>query len=691
MAKPVPAADAISRALVRLVREEVKVRGLRRLDDPDAYLDGLAEADAQADDAPAWVTPDALGAAVLLGRAMAAGGLGLEGLRQARTGIIVRVPAASWVKIVGKTLKICAFGSPDAGRDGDCMTSDGWAPGRREPVVFLRDGASSSHRPDKGNEAVGDALQAGVPVIGIASDPARVLPADLVRAAEIHLTLMPFDASGIALAVTSAVGAKPRRKLRDDLAATCDLADLRLALLPGRDAHACMVTLEKLLLAKRSMRPGPRLEELHGYGEAKDWGLALVGDLQHWRNGRISFEEIETSILLSGPPGVGKTRYAAALARSAGLPLLAGSLGQWQADRDGHLGHTLGAMRAFFDFARRQPCVALIDEIDSFGDRNKFGDDHKEYCTQVVNALLEHLDGATSREGVIVVAATNNPEAVDPAIRRAGRLDRHVRIGVPDADALRGIFRTYLGASLPGADLASLAVLARGMTGADVVAAVRRARAVARHARRDFAFEDLVEAIEAARPPLPPHIRLRTAIHEAGHGLACVVLGDGGPVELSLHADGGTAELRQASELGDQTETAIERVLVIALAGRAAEEEAVGDVSAGAMVDLAFATRVAAQMEARWGFSRAHPLVSIGFEDQVDVARLPWLIAPVQERLQAAYNRARELVATERHALGRLSEALFREGRLDDRRVRALVAGTAASTPPDARKDRTAV
>ncbi|HEV2557452.1 MAG TPA: AAA family ATPase [Microvirga sp.] len=218
--------------------------------------------------------------------------------------------------------------------------------------------------------------------------------------------------------------------------------------LPSLDNHA----VQELIAVKiTSADQGPSLEELEGYGEAKTWGLNLAADLATYRAGEITWADIDTGILIAGPPGVGKTHFARALARSCGISFLAGSLGQWQAARYGHLGTTLSALRSFFDQCQRavSPVViALIDEIDSFGDRAQSSHHKKDYSTQVVNAPLECLDGSVEWQNVIVVGATNNPHRIDFAINRPGRFDRTVEIPLPDAEALRAILRYHLGPDL---------------------------------------------------------------------------------------------------------------------------------------------------------------------------------------------------------------------------------------------------
>jgi ATP-dependent Zn protease len=681
--------DTLARTFIDLLRRDAaQDHGTPPMPGDDG-LDDLLGASAKPEaptPTPPALRPDLVAVAVMLARAIEPVEGLLRAFRRGNPVVAAEVPAPDWVEPTESVVRICALGPACVIRNGDTSRGGYGVVGSREALVFARDGSATSHRSDKGNDVVGDAIQAGHAVIGIAPDAGRMLPRDLTRAAEHRLTVPTLDPGAVALVIEAVVGSPPSRDLDAALAATCDVSDLRLAVHASRGADGSLDRLEAVLRPKRpDPGHGPGLEDLHGYGEARAWGLSLVEDLKRWKAGEIEFRDLSSALLLSGPPGCGKTQFALALARSAGLPLLAGSLGQWQSARDGHLGHTLGAMRKFFESARREPCIALIDEIDSFGDRATFPEDHRSYSVQVVNALLEHLDGAVAREGVIVIGATNFPERLDPAIRRSGRLDRHIRIGLPDRNDLVGILRHYLGGDLPDADLTPIAVRARGMTGADIEAFVRTARGYARQrAATALTVPDLLAAVDAGQPPIGDATRLRIAVHEAGHGLASVVGGSAEAVALSIHSAGGTTETMMNLTSGSGTEADFGGILLMLLAGRAAEEVLLGEVSAGAAGDLAGATRFAAMMETRWGFSRERPLVSIGTGDDVDILRMPWILNPVQERLSAAYEGALDLMRTERKALERLSEALFEKGFLEDAEVRAHVVGT----PPRARTNR---
>lgn len=191
-----------------------------------------------------------------------------------------------------------------------------------------------------------------------------------------------------------------------------------------------------------------RVETLSGYGEARDWALDLKTDLQLWRDGGLAWSEMSTKLMLSGPPGTGKTTYARALCNTLQVPLLVTSVASWL--EPGYLGDVLKRMSRAFELARENaPVILFIDEIDNinsrFGDRRGPNDD---YWHSLINRLLELLDGASKTEGVIVVAATNLPEKIDPALLRSGRLEKHVAIPMPDTEGLVGILAYHLGADL---------------------------------------------------------------------------------------------------------------------------------------------------------------------------------------------------------------------------------------------------
>ncbi|MFG1395212.1 AAA family ATPase, partial [Xanthobacter agilis] len=339
------------------------------------------------------------------------------------------------------------------------------------------------------------------------------------------------------------------------------------------------------------------LRELRAFGPATDWGLQLADDLAAFKAGHLPWSEIDRGALLHGAPGVGKTTFARALAATCDVPLIATSVADWYA-RD-HLGATLKRIRSVFaEAAEMAPCILFIDEIDGIGDRRAVGDRHRDYWTQIINCTLECMDGIKRPEGLVVVGACNNPERVDAALRRPGRLDRSIRIPLPDTDTLEVLYRHYLGADLPGLDLGPLAVISDGRTGAEVEQLVRQARRSARKDKRPLALYDLVNEVQGTAQSMSPETLWRIVVHEAGHAVVAFVLNIAPNISVSVgNGTLGATRFERPADIIETRNTALNIVRHV-LAGRAAEEVIIGNVSGGSGgvsgSDLAQATRIVA-------------------------------------------------------------------------------------------------
>lgn len=471
-----------------------------------------------------------------------------------------------------------------------------------------------------------------------------------------------------------------------DFIATVPLDIMAAALRRGRPVVAAIDLMKQALMPKRREVSGPTLDDLHGLGEAGGWGRELAVDLSDWKAGKIGWEDVDRGILLSGPPGTGKTTFAGALARTCDVHLVLGSIGRWQAR--GHLGDLLKAMRSAFDEARKNaPSIIFLDEIDAVGDRERFSGDNAQYATEVVAALLECIDGVEGREGVVVVGACNYPEKLDAALVRAGRLDRHVRIPLPDQKGREGILRWHLQGLLPGADLSGIAARTDGWSGASLEQLVRQGRRRARRARRELAIDDLVAELPI-RVAIPEDVRRRSAIHEAGHAVVCLVLEVGDLVSVTVAStvsptvsglqDGGGVFVRP-QPMRERTRAQLLNDICLRLGGLAAEEAMLGDRSAGGGgepgSDLYDATRLALTFEASYGLGEGFAYLASEDEDELfNALRLDrFLHARVEKVLAEQFARAKRIVESHPHEAERIAEALIAQGTLSAEEVRDLM------------------
>jgi cell division protease FtsH len=371
--------DLLARAYLDMLAAEAGTNSgpLLRSGSPDDPIERLINELATAPESVGRtsIRADLAAAAVLVARAIEPIDGLTRDLRRECPVISLATHGAEVVSLIRQVLKTCAFGA-----DANVLDERTFDRGATRPVLLLaRDGTSNEHKAERGNDSVAKALHARAPVFGVAPDPRRHLPRDLLRAAEHQLSLSQLDASAIALVIEAVTGRSPSAALDEQLVRAVDIADLALSVRSDRTADDCVERLERIVSTKSFFdHRGPALEELSGYGAAREWGLNLVGDLREYRAGRLEWECIEKGLLLVGPPGVGKTQFASALAKSANVPLVATSVADWNASA--YLSGTLAAIKESFSRARQlAPCILFIDELDGISDRATLTSDYKEY------------------------------------------------------------------------------------------------------------------------------------------------------------------------------------------------------------------------------------------------------------------------------------------------------------------------
>ncbi|WP_245369162.1 AAA family ATPase [Sinorhizobium sp. CCBAU 05631] len=454
-----------------------------------------------------------------------------------------------------------------------------------------------------------------------------------------------------------------------------------------RDGRPIDIALEKLAAASKAPATTawePRVEELEGYGEARDWAAELVVDLADWGAGRLAWRDVDAGLLLSGPPGTGKTLFGSALARSCGAKFIGTSSAQWQSK--GHLGDMLGAMRkSFREAADAAPSVLFIDEFDSIGDRRTFRGDNASYSLQVVNALLELLDGSTGREGVIVIAASNFPDHIDPALRRPGRLDRHVAIDLPDREARQQMLSMHLGTADAPEDLLKAALATSGYSGADLAQVAKDARRVARRQGREARVSDVL-AIVPPVAPIGKDERWSASVHEAGHAVVGIELSVA-EIEMIVvareagHRDAsiGHVQWRRQTMPNRSRQSYLDEIAML-LGGMAAEEVILGDVFDGsggvAGSDLQRASDLATAMLASLGLGSLQ-YCDVSTPKELDELRRsdPILRRRVERLLEAELLRAAKTIERRRPEVEKLARAIVKHGVLWRCDVAEIVSG----------------
>jgi hypothetical protein len=539
-----------------------------------------------------------------------------------------------------------------------------------------------------GNDAVAYILSGGKTVIGF-SDADNALPSNLVRAADYRIMVPPPDWSAVATAITLYTGCSPTERLTDGFCRKLSVDDINLACRPSEGPDKFVHRLKRLgnSQAPEPTDGAPFLDQVFGMDEAVVWGLDLARDLCQFHTGSLDWADVDRGAVLVGLPGTGKTRFARSLARTCSrecgveVPLVTGSYAVWQSA--GHLGDMIKAMRRTFRQAEAEtPSILFIDEIDSFGNRASFSGDHAEYSRNTVNALLECLDGASGRTGVVVVGATNDASRLDPALVRPGRFDRTIPIRLPDRQALVGIFRQHLRGAPVDADLGKAAQLAVGATGAEVEAWCRSARRRARTEGRTLRGDDLLAEIRmmVGAPPSAEALVVR-AVHEAGHAFMCATEGPGALGIVSIRAVGNIhgitiSEADDVPMTADSVHVRLRRLL----AGRAAEIVLLGKPSSGSggseSSDLAQAASLAVAACSSYGLLDESPRW-LGRPSADTAIRImmtrPDVAKQVERMLDEAHTAAVRAITANRSAVQAIANELRKSETLDGPTVAAII------------------
>jgi len=442
-------------------------------------------------------------------------------------------------------------------------------------------------------------------------------------------------------------------------------------------------------------------EDVAGVDEAKQELKEIVEFLKDPRRyGRLG-ARVPKGVLLVGPPGTGKTLLARAVAGEAGVPFFSMSGSEFV---EMFVGVGAARVRDLFEQARqKRPCIIFIDELDALGRARGLspfgGHDEKE---QTLNQLLAELDGFDPREGMILLAATNRPEILDPALLRAGRFDRQVLVDRPDKIGRVQILGVHLKKARLGADIEpeQIAALTPGFTGADLANLVNEATLLA--TRRggeevnmdDFtrAIERIVAGLEKKNRILNPLERKIVAHHEMGHALVAMALpGTDAVHKVSIIPRGvgalGYTIQRPTEDRYLMTREELEYKMAVLLGGRAAEHVVFGRLSTGAADDMVKATDIARSMVAQYGMGGklGHvsydrppspflevPGLALNPERRYSEETAREIDCAVREIVERAFQRAVDILAANRAVLERGASALLERETLDEKDLARL-------------------
>jgi cell division protease FtsH len=448
-------------------------------------------------------------------------------------------------------------------------------------------------------------------------------------------------------------------------------------------------------------------KDVAGVEEAKEEVQELVEFLKDPKKFQKLGGRIPKGILMVGAPGTGKTLLAKAIAGEADAAFFSISGSDFV---EMFVGVGASRVRDMFDQARKNtPCLIFIDEIDAVGRSRGHGygggNDERE---QTLNALLVEMDGFDTQDGIIIIAATNRPDVLDPALLRPGRFDRQIMVSLPDVRGREAILKVHArNVKLdPSVNLAVIARGTPGYSGADLANLLNEAALLAaRMSKKSIGMLELEEARVKVRMgrerrsmAMSEENKKFTAWHEAGHALVNVLLEHTDPLHKVTiiprgQSLGSTMALPEEDRL-NHNRKAIVDFIAVTMAGRLAEEIIAGDVSSGAAGDIQQATNIARHMVTQWGMSEKLGMVQYGNDQEhtfmgremggpknYSEATAQEIDAEVKRIIQEQYDRAKQLILTHRDKLEIIAKALLEYETLDGTQVEDILK-TGTFTPP---------
>ena len=440
-------------------------------------------------------------------------------------------------------------------------------------------------------------------------------------------------------------------------------------------------------------------KDVAGVDEAKEELKEIIEYLREPQKFQKLGGRIPKGVLLVGPPGTGKTLLARAVAGEANVPFFSISGSDFV---EMFVGVGASRVRDLFEQGKKNaPCIIFIDEIDAVGRHRGagLGGGHDER-EQTLNQLLVEMDGFESNDGVILVAATNRPDVLDPALLRPGRFDRRVVVGLPDVRGREEILRVHV-KKVPVSDDTNLNVLARGtpgFSGADLANMVNEAALSAARMNLkqvtmydfELAKDKVLMGAERKSMLLTEEEKRVTAYHEAGHALVSYLRGDSDPIHKVTIIPRGMALGVTVYLPGDRhnyTREYLETRLATLYGGRVSEEVFLNQMSTGAGNDIERATELARSMVCEYGMSRLGPLTFGKKEEQIFLGReiaqhrdfseetARQIDLEVRRLIDEAYQSAHSIVETHGDAMHRIAAALLERETIDAEEVRMLIEG----------------